>query len=373
MDTVPYIRGDLPPASDRPAAELSAQALLAELLTSSIIAPHHWDSLTAQARDEVMQCADSAVLLTTLLAKRLLTEYQAARVKEGRTYELILGNYRILDRIGCGGMGIVLKAEHIHMRGRVAVKVLPITRDDPPSFLQRFYAEMRALAGLKHPHIVSAIDAGEVATPDPARPVLHYFVMEYIPGQNLEDVVKTHGPLPVPRACDLIHQVAWALMETHKHDLIHRDIKPSNILVAPDGQAKLLDFGLVRDYEHRVTQLRAALGTPLYMAPEQALDASAVDHRADIYGLGATLFWCLTGREAFPAELNIAQALRKKLNEPPPSVRTWQPELPTELDAVVSRMMAIEPADRYPTAEAVMTSLLPFLQAETPRPACCAP
>src|SRR5262249_45413317 len=149
------------------------------------------------------------------------------------------------------------------------IKVLTLARDEPSQLLQRFYSEMRAVAQLQHPNIVSAVDAGEAPGLDPDGPVLHYFAMEYVPGQNLEEYVRHHGPLPPAKACDLIYQVAGALGEAHQKELVHRDIKPSNILVTPEGQAKLLDFGLARQFTNRLTEPGTLLGTIDYMAPEQ--------------------------------------------------------------------------------------------------------
>jgi response regulator RpfG family c-di-GMP phosphodiesterase len=250
------------------------------------------------------------------------------------------------------------------MRRLVAVKVLALAPDKHSKVLLRFLAEMRAVAQLQHPNIVGAIDSGEVPGPNADAPVLHYYVMEYVPGEDLERHVETHGPLAVAKACDLIHQVACALAEAHKHQLVHRDIKPSNILITPEEQAKLLDFGLARRFGNRQTEPGTLLGTVDFMAPEQARDASRADIRADIYGLGGTLFWCLTGRVPFASDDNAVQAMVRRMSQPPPSVRALRPDLPVELDAAVARMMATDPADRYPTPQAVMRALLPFLKPE---------
>jgi response regulator RpfG family c-di-GMP phosphodiesterase len=161
-----------------------------------------------------------------------------------------------------------------------------------------------------------------------------------------------------------LHQVASALAETHKFQLVHRDIKPSNILLAGEDQAKLLDFGLMRDFDTRLTEPGAILGTIDYMAPEQAQDASQVDIRADLYGLGGTLYWCLTGRLPFPPEGSVMECLTRRLTQPPPSVREFAPEVPPALEAVVARLLATKPKDRYADPPAVMRALLPFLRPE---------
>jgi response regulator RpfG family c-di-GMP phosphodiesterase len=362
-----------PPTTD---AQVSpGQRLLRELLASSIIRAEEWEALPAEVQEGLRPLDATEPLLARLVELNLLNDYQAARVGAGKTFGLILGNYRVLGRLGTGGMGVVFKAEHLRMRRQVAIKVLPLhSRPEDPHYdqqermLLRFYAEIRSAAQLQHPNIVAAIDVGELTPPDPDAPVLHYFVMEYVPGQDLEEYVRGNGPLPQVTACDLMHQVASALAEAHKHGLIHRDIKPSNVLVTPEGQAKLLDFGLARNFRHRLTEPGTVLGTIDYMAPEQARDASAVDIRADLYALGGVLFWCLTGRPPFPGEGNMAQGLARRLTQPPPSLRAARPELPAELEAVVARLMALDPDDRYATPQAVMRALLPFVRAESREP-----
>src|SRR5262249_32454769 len=148
------------------------------------------------------------------------------------------------DRLGAGGMGVIYLAEHIRMRKRVAIKTLSWSDDQDARLLSRFYAEMRAVGQLRHPNIVSAIDAGDMRSSDPAAGVLHYFVMEYLPGQDLEAMVTNCGAVAPIRACNFAHQIADALVDAHRRGLIHRDIKPGNILVTPEESAKLLDFGL---------------------------------------------------------------------------------------------------------------------------------
>ncbi|MBY0528270.1 MAG: protein kinase [Gemmataceae bacterium] len=340
----------------------TTDTLLADLLGSSIILDEEWQGLSDDRRRDLANCRERRALLDELVAERLLSRYQATQISAGRIFSLVLGNYRVLDRLGSGGMGVVLKAEHLRMRRLVAIKVMTLPagyRDD--QMLARFYAEMRSVAQLQHPNIVAAIDAGESVGQDPDSPVQHYFVMEYVPGEDLETHVAVHGTLSPEHACDIAYQVASALDEANKHELVHRDIKPSNILVTPDHQAKLLDFGLARHFHHRVTEPGTVLGTPDYLAPEQARDASTVDIRADVFGLGGTLFWCLTGRTPFVPQPSITLDLAVRLTQSAPSVRSVRPDVPPELDVVVSRMMALKPENRYATPQAVMRALLPFL------------
>lgn len=343
----------------------SAQRLIEDLLAFSLIRSRDWESLSASSQQGLMRFAEEGELLKQLVQGKLLTAYQADRIRARKLFGLILGNYRVLDRLGAGGMGIVFKGEHLRLPRVVAIKVLSLSQGQDPRLLRRFLTEMWAAAQLNHPNIVSAIDAGETAGSDPDAPVLHYFVMDHVAGLDLEDYVKSRGPLAPTEACDLIHQTACALAEAHKHNLVHRDIKPSNIMVTSERQAKLLDFGLARHFGENLTEPGRVLGTIDYIAPEQAQDSSSVDIRADIYSLGGTLFWCLTGRRPFPREGTVMELLARRLTQSPPSVRHWQPNLPAGLDDVVSRMMAVDPQDRYPNPDEVMRALLPFLKPES--------
>jgi response regulator RpfG family c-di-GMP phosphodiesterase/serine/threonine protein kinase len=342
----------------------SGQALLKKILALSLILADDWIALPVTTREAFQRCTDSARLLDGLVAEGLLTTYQASRLKTGKMWGLVLGNYRVLDRVGTGAMSTVYKGQHIRMLHTVAIKVLSLGADQNPLLLTRFYAEMRAVARLHHPNIVAAIDAGECHS-ESDEPTLHYFVMEYVQGQNLEEYVKANGPLSSARACQIVYQVAAALGEAHKHNLVHRDIKPSNILLTTEDQAKLLDFGLAMHFRSRMTEPGTLLGTIDFMAPEQACDPSSVDERADIYSLGATFFWCLTGQTPFSPQESLRQELVVRMTQVAPSVRTLRPNLEPELDAVVARMMALQPADRYPTPQAVNRALLRFIERDS--------
>jgi response regulator RpfG family c-di-GMP phosphodiesterase len=308
---------------------------------------------------------DKDALLALLVEHRLLTQYQADRLDAGKFHGLILGNYRVLDRLGRGGMGIVFKGEHLRMRRPAAIKVLPLHPDTDERMLRRFLMEMRTIAQMKHPNIIEALDDGHLAGAATGEPSVHFFVMEYVPGHDLDELVAEKGPMRPDQACNIIYQVASALAEAYQHNVVHRDIKPSNIRITANQQAKLLDFGLVRRLHHRITNHGTVLGTLDYLAPEQARDASNVDIRADIYGLGGTLFWCLTGRTPFQGNDSLAATLLRRMNQKPPSLHLVNPMLPIELDALVRRMMACNPEDRYPTPQALMKALLPFLKSGT--------
>jgi response regulator RpfG family c-di-GMP phosphodiesterase/serine/threonine protein kinase len=340
----------------------STQKLTDRLFRQSLILTEDWEALPAESRNRILQCRDERSALDQMMNCGLLTRYQAGRIAAGNTLGLVLGSYRVLERIGAGGMAVVFKAEHMDLRHHVAIKVLPPTSQEVAGLESRFFAEMRIVARLRHPNIVAATDAGKSVSSD-GNIVVRYLVMEYISGRDLDETVRQSGPMSTGRACSVGYQVASALGETHKFGIVHRDIKPSNVMLAGEDQVKLLDFGLTRHFGQRMTVPGTVLGTIDYMAPEQARDSSTVDIRADIFGLGATLYWCLTGRAPFPSDGNPVEALTRRLTAPSPSIRQVNPELPADLDAVIARMMARRPDDRYPDPEAVTQALLPFVNA----------
>jgi response regulator RpfG family c-di-GMP phosphodiesterase/serine/threonine protein kinase len=349
----------------------SLEEFLQFLTESRLVAEHEVLPFVADRRDAGEQ--EARLLAEALVAHGLLNEYQSRRVLAGQTFGLVLGNYRVLDRIGSGGMGVVYKAEHVHMKRTVALKVLAIDEDEARAeFLERFTSEMQALAVLRHPNIVLAFDAGEVEIPGGAGNVLRYLVMEYVQGQDLEQYVIQRGPLPVPLACEFIRQAANGLRHAHEHGLIHRDIKPSNLLVTdgdgrefgggpPHGQIKILDFGLARLCRRRHTEAHSLVGTVDYMAPEQARDARAVDIRADIYALGGTLHWLLTGQKPFPKDRPLVEELLARQHESPAPVRSLRTEVPEELEELVGRMMARDPAERISSPLSVIAALNDFV------------
>jgi len=339
------------------------QMMLQELRRRSLIRSDEWTSLPIATRKELGEYQDCSQFLGRLVELRLLTEFQAERIKGGSTQELILGNYRILDFLGAGGMGTVFKAEHKRLRRPVAIKIVTVGPGEDATGLERFFNEMRAVAQLNHPNIAVALDAGDDEARDNLHAgCLHYFVMEYVPGQDLDEYVKAKGALDPAFACDLAFQVAGALEEAHQHNLVHRDIKPSNIRVTPEGQAKLLDFGVARLSNNRLTAQGVVLGSVAFLAPEQAEDASAVDIRADLYALGGTLFWCLTGQYPFAQQGNLIKELARRVNQPPPSLRKVRPDISEDLEAVLHKLMASRPENRYATPRDVMRALFPFLR-----------
>ena len=360
----------LPPTGET-IVEAPGRTLVNRLLLQSILPAEDWNALPPRVRHRVIESPDEARALGRLVKHGLLTRYQARRIKAGNTFGLVLGSYRVVDRLGAGGMAVVFKAEHTDLRHPVAVKVLPPTIQEDSALESRFFAEMRIVARLRHPNIVAATDAGRAVSAD-GNSVLRYLVMEYVPGEDLDQMIHKHGPMTPARACAIACQVASALGKMHQHGLVHRDIKPSNIMLTAEDQSKLLDFGLTRHFGHRMTVPGTVLGTIDFMAPEQARDASTVDIRADLFGLGGTLYWCLTGRLPFPSDSSPVEALTRRLTAPPPSIRAVNPDLPPELDTIVTRLMALNPEDRYADPGAVVEALQPFTGLDR-RPARAAP
>jgi response regulator RpfG family c-di-GMP phosphodiesterase len=334
-----------------------AAALLRRLIAVGAIPVEAWDALPPAEQDNVAAVADLPALADALAARQLLTPYQAGRVRAGAVNGLVLGNYRVLEKVGAGGMGVVFRVEHQRLRTPAAIKALYARDARSTVGAERFFQEVRAVASLRHPNIVAAIDAGEEPCAGPDGEPVPYLVMEYVPGRDLDALIGQEGPLPVARACQYAHQIADALTEAHRHGLVHRDIKPSNVIITPNGQAKLLDFGVARlpSAASRLTQDGVRLGTVGYMAPEQARDPHTVDARADIFGLAATLFFALTGHDPFHPPGGSATA------QSAPRLLDFLPDAPPALDAALNRMLSLDPASRTPSAAAAMRELAPFL------------
>lgn len=340
--------------------------LLQLLFDRMVVLPEEWEEQPAHVREEIYAIDKPSDLIEKLVSLFLLTSYQAETIASGRVEDLVVGHYRLLEPLGQGGMGTVYRVEHVHLRRILALKVLADGFEGNRTLLNRFFLEARAVARLQHPNLVSCLDAGRHESKGLGRPVRCYYVMELIPGQDLGKLVIAKGPIPVNRAAGLFRQVAQALAEAHRHQLIHRDIKPGNILVTPDWQAKVLDFGLALHPHHQLTNPGEVLGTVGYMAPEQANHASAVDARADLFSMGAALFLALTGYEPFPDSGNAIRDLVPRLTAPPPRIRSLRPELPAELDVLVARLMDPNPDSRFPSAFSVGIALAPFVRWRPP-------
>jgi len=304
------------------------------------------------------QPQDAQALARQLVKTGRLTRYQATAVYQGKVKGLVFGEYVVLDKLGEGGMGEVLKARHRRMDRLVALKILPAQKVDSPEAIRRFQHEVKAAARLMHPNIVAAHDAGE-------HQGIHYLVMEYVEGRDLAELVREHGTLSVPQATDCILQAARGLAYAHKHGVIHRDIKPSNLLLDHEGTVKILDMGLARLDEppspagpqaERLTQSGQVMGTCDYMSPEQAVDTHRADQRADIYSLGCTLYRLLAGKPPYQAE-TLIQVLFAHREAPIPSLRAARTDVPEALESIYQRMMAKRPEDRYQSAAELVSAL----------------
>lgn len=286
-----------------------------------------------------------------------------------------LGQYTLSKRLGQGAMGVVFLARHNHLKKKVAIKLLHFDRIRHPQAIARFQREMEAVGQLHHPNIVHATDAGH----DDG---LHFLVMEYVVGQNLDELVRCNGQLRISDACEISRQVAMGLGHAHGKGLVHRDIKPSNLLLDASGQVKILDLGIALltsevsaaalNDQHEphvrsegdgtgITHAGTIVGTRAYMAPEQARNSHNVDQRADIYSLGCTLYFLLAAQHPRRGMGNVGQALASRTNwATRRAITDIRPDIPTDLEAVIDSMLAEQPQDRPANVEIVQTELEAF-------------
>jgi serine/threonine-protein kinase len=280
----------------------------------------------------------------------------------------VVAGYRIEERIGRGGMGLVYRAEHLNLRRRAAIKIIAPDLAEAAGFRERFNREARIAAALQHANIVTVYDAGEADG-------LLYLAMQYIEGSDLSSVLRSQGRLRPYRALDVCRQVAAALDAAHAQGLIHRDVKPANVLI--EGRtAFLTDFGLTKRIEGTQTQLTQAgdvVGTIHYVAPEQ-IEGGRVDARTDIYSLGCLVYHCLSGELPFARDTDVA-VIYAHLSDQPPRLTSVRPELPAGLDAVIAKALEKAPERRFQTcadlmsaARAVIDAAGPLADTVTPRP-----
>ncbi len=299
--------------------------------------------------------ADTA---SRLVQAGVLTPFQARLILRGKYKGFRLGPYKILNPIGAGGMAQVYLAEHVWLRRQVALKVLPARYALDPADVQRFYREARAVAALDHPNIIRAHDVA-------CDKDTHFLVLEYVDGQSLADkLASAGGRLRLGEACAYAVQAAAGLQHAHDKGLAHRDVTPGNLLVNRDGVVKILDLGLARYFQEHLDRPAQAgeggvMGTADYIAPEQLIDCSRADHRADIYSLGATLYHLVTGQPPFTGT-TTAKIVAHQLHAVPPA-HTIRVDIPVKVSAIIARMMEKDPANRYQSAAEVITILLPFV------------
>jgi serine/threonine-protein kinase len=342
-------------------------ALLETLQDSHLLTPAQLE----ECRGAQASFPDTRSLARHLLQRDWLTAYQVNQVMQGKASELSLGNYVLLERVGQGGMGQVFKARHRVMNRVVALKIIRQERLSNPDLINRFRREIQLAAQLHHPNIVIAYDADEVNG-------THFLVMEFVEGTDLARHVEKNGRLPLAQACDYVRQAALGLQHAHERGMVHRDIKPANLLLASrENAVKVLDMGLARLSQGADAALTAAgltqegtvMGTPDYMAPEQAEESTGVDTRADVYSLGCSLYFLLAGRVPFPGG-TLAQKLRKHAQAEPAPLSAACDDVPAGLAAVVRKMMAKRPAERYQTPGELAAALELFCR---PGPAVAIP
>jgi serine/threonine-protein kinase len=338
-----------------------------ESVTSFIDALRESRSMRPAQLDEVSRSLQSQFPNPRLLAKELLdrgwlTAFQLNQIFQGRGGELNIGPYVLVQRIGSGGMGQVFKAWHRHLDRFVALKIIRKDKADNTETVRRFQREIEVAARLSHPNIVSAYDAGEAHGS-------RYIAFEYVEGIDLAKLVKEQGPLPIAQACDFLRQAALGLQHAYERGFVHRDIKPSNLLLSDAhgedqsafGVVKILDMGLARlqgpvGSGEELTQFQATLGTPDYISPEQARDARAADIRSDLYSLGCTFYYLLTGKVPYPEAAPMEKLLKHWMDNPVP-VEERRPEVAPAVADILRKLMAKRPEDRYQAPVEVVAAL----------------
>src|SRR5262249_3383132 len=312
-----------------------------QLRSSGLLEPEQLEQL---AQLPEAKQADPRPLARQVFQRGWLTRHQINQIVAGRAKELFVGPYVLVDRLGEGGMGTVFKARHRHMGRVVALKIIRKEKLANPDAVQRFYREVQAAAQLVHPNIVLAFDAAQDGN-------THYLSMEYVDGTDLARLVRESGPLPVAKACEYVRQAALGLQHAHERGMVHRDIKPHNLLLTRTSGGvtsagdliKILDFGLALrggpERERAITQTGAVIGTPDYIAPEQAINSRSADIRADLYSLGCTFYFLLTGRAPFQGESLTQVLLQHQMEEAPP-LEQLRADTPPVVAAVVRKLMA---------------------------------
>jgi eukaryotic-like serine/threonine-protein kinase len=306
---------------------------------------------------------DAEKLADFLIAQNIITNWQSKKLFDKKYKGFFLGKYKLLGHIGVGGMSSVYLAEHTLMKRLRAIKVLPRDRVDDSSYLERFYREAQATAALDHPNIVRAFDIDSASE-------THYLVMEYVAGKDLMTIVKDDGPTGFIETAQYILQAARGLDHAHTVGMIHRDVKPANLLVEENGQLKILDMGLalMNDDDSELAGLtdkhnEKILGTADYLAPEQALNSHDIDLRADIYGLGCTMYYALTGHPPFP-DGTLAQRIALHQSKMPSAISVDRPDCPNPLAAICFKMLQKEVDNRYQNCLEISVALETWLQTQ---------
>ncbi|MBI1346690.1 protein kinase [bacterium] len=339
--------------------KLTAASFLTGVKQSGLIPADKLNRLLDECQSNGVNLADSAAIAAAFVQRGALTDWQSEKLLQGRHKGFLLGRYRLLALLGTGEMSAVYLAEHVTMERRCAIKVLPAAKVKDTSYLGRFLREAKAVATLNHPNIVKAYDVDQQSE---GGTEIHFLVMEYVDGRNLGKIVEQQGPLGYIEAADYIRQAADGLHHAHDHGLVHRDVKPENLLIDSQGKVHLLDLGLARFFKSEeeesltIKHDEKVLGTADYLAPEQAIDSHNVDHRVDIYSLGCTFYYSLTGHPPF-TDGSLVQRLLAHQTRQPPSVRFDRADVPDDLLEILERMMAKKADDRFQSAEEVSRAL----------------
>ncbi len=341
-------------------SEPSAKSFLKMVERSGIVS----ENRLKKVLDALSEKADGRVIKTTELASHLIdsgliTSWHTEKMMAGKYKGFFLGKYKLLGHLGTGGMSAVYLAEHRLSGKKFAVKVLPKKKVSDKSYLDRFYLEARAAASLDDPNVVRIYDICQEGQ-------THYMVMEYVEGADLYEIVKADGPLGINDAVDYIAQSCIGLAHAHDRKLVHRDIKPANLLLTKEGIVKILDLGLAlvnQDEKESLTILynEKVMGTADYLSPEQAVNSHLVDHRADIYSLGCTLYFLLTGHPPFPKG-TLAQRIAMHQTKAPADIRESRPDCPAPLVDICNQMMMKKEDDRYQNCTDLRAELLGYLE-----------
>jgi serine/threonine-protein kinase len=326
--------------------------LLAVIRRSGVLNDRQFEEVcTKVTRGEYPR--DSSTLAACLVAEQFLTEFQASRLLRNKTTRFVIGPYVILDRLGEGSKGRVFKAQHKLMGRLVALKIIAPHLASRSSSIARFHREIRLLGRLDHPNVVRAFDADQIGEH-------FYLVMEYVAGLDLERLLEDRGTLSPSEVATFMAQAALGLGHAHDRGIVHRDIKPTNLILSDEGQVKVLDLGLgaLIESDSQTSFATAAghsVGTLRYMSPEQAR-AGEVDGRSDLFSLGCTMYYLLSGQAAFPGETVVECLKRRAIGHPIP-ITDLRPDLPPRLVEVLDKLMANRPEDRFQRAAAAAEAL----------------
>jgi len=332
------------PGLDHPRLPKEAKSLLGDLVSSGMMPTADVARFLRATGDRIGNLTTRVRTIDALVHFNFLTDYQSTRALSGDFFGTVFGPYRVLDRLGSGTVGVVFLGEHTFLKRPVAIKVMAGDESEvDPIVLERFVQEAQALAALNHPHVVAALDAGLLTSGTESQ---WYLVMEPVTGGDLEQYVYNNGPQPSAQVALWAWQAALGLHAAHEAGLIHRDVKPSNLLLTESLQVKVSDFGLVRRYDTNLTPQKSVLGSLEFLAPEQLNDPTTATPAADVYSLGITLFWTLTGKLPYPEGLGTREFVEAILNGRPFRIRQFDPNLPDEFEQLIDRMLSRNPSER---------------------------